>query len=149
METKKEVGDQIPSSVAELGNRLRDLEARHYERRAEMAKVCGKSKSTIQAWMNGTDPSVFALARLCEDTGVSMDWLVFGREGNAEKPATDVDAELLEAVLRQLLKRLAAHGLELDEERFPKLAVLLYQHLRHANADAPGSDAFADMLVKM
>lgn len=149
METKKEDGDQIPSSVAELGNRLRDLEARHYERRADMAKVCGKSKSTIQAWMNGTDPSVFALARLCEDANVSMDWLVFGREATQEPTSTDIDAELLEFVHRQLMKRLTANGLKLDEEKFPKLVALLYQHLRYAGGDRSGSDAFTDMLIKM
>jgi transcriptional regulator with XRE-family HTH domain len=45
----------------------------------ELAEICEASKSAVNNWMNGYNlPRVPEMTRLCERTGITLDWLYRG-----------------------------------------------------------------------
>jgi hypothetical protein len=45
----------------------------------QLAKICGTSKSCVNNWLGGKNlPRVPEMIRLCEQTGITLDWLYCG-----------------------------------------------------------------------
>ncbi len=64
----------------DLNYRLKQVIKQHYENQKEFAKVIGISQSIVTGWWaDRSKPRTETLQKICEDTGVSMDWLVLGR----------------------------------------------------------------------
>lgn len=60
--------------------RLKQVIKIYYGNQKQLAESLGIASSTISEWWKGTfKPTATILQKICEDTGVSMDWLVLGR----------------------------------------------------------------------
>lgn len=63
--------------------RLKQVIKTHYGNQKEFAKEFNLSPSTISDWWSGRiNPRTDILQQICEKTGISMDWLVLGRESS-------------------------------------------------------------------
>lgn len=64
----------------DLEYRLKQVIKQYYENQKEFAKAMGISQSIVTGWWAGrSKPRTEILQKICEETGVSMDWLVLGR----------------------------------------------------------------------
>ena len=65
-----------------------DVELRKRKLKREALTVCDVSVSSVSAWARGTRiPSCTSMARIADFLGVSLEWLLFGkeREGQLDK----------------------------------------------------------------
>jgi len=135
-----------------IGDRLRKVEKDHFKNRQEMADFCGRSKSTVHAWMNGTDASLSAIAYLCQKKGIDLNWLVYGLPAVPHADAdAGIDVALLETVIRELTIRLAKNGIQVNGDKLPTLIALCYEFFRRSGNDRPTkeADAFMEMLLRV
>ena len=50
-----------------------------------MADLCGTSTSAVNNWVNGLNlPRVPEMSRLCDKTGITLDWLYRGAMGSMD-----------------------------------------------------------------
>ena len=56
----------------------------------------GMNPSNLSHWIKGQEPSSFALARIADFLGVSLEWLLFGKEEQQDE-LTREERELVEA----------------------------------------------------
>lgn len=56
----------------------------------------GMNPSNLSHWIKGQEPSSFALARIADFLGVSLEWLLFGKEEKQDE-LTKEERELVEA----------------------------------------------------
>ena len=56
----------------------------------------GITPSNLSHWIKGQEPSSFALARIADFLGVSLEWLLFGKEEKQDE-LTKEERELVEA----------------------------------------------------
>lgn len=97
----------------DLTSRLKSL---IYERfdgsQRELARAIGVSGSAVNAWTAGTSrPGADAITAICEVTGVTSDWLLFGIKPDSEKalsPYREIEQFILER----------GRSLKADETRF-------------------------------
>ncbi len=82
-----------------VGERLRQVEA-HFKNRSRAADTAGVSKSTFLRWVNGeVDPSFGGLANIAKETGISLDWLAWGRGDIYGRASVTPKAKTSEALL--------------------------------------------------
>lgn len=73
--------NSIPDLNAAVAARLRELmTARRIKSYPAMAAICGTNPSVVSNWLQGYSlPRVPEMSRLCENTGVSLDWIYRGK----------------------------------------------------------------------
>ncbi|WP_156428788.1 hypothetical protein [Magnetospirillum sp. XM-1] len=131
MESPKEHGNAVPGWTPELGIRLSEVYRLLGGMRAAGA-ICGSSDETLGKWRDGhARPSFLALAQLAVAAGVSLDWIAFGVEPQAQPAAAPdqaiaIDEELLEAAIVGVDEFIAERGLSIPSDRRAALVATIY-----------------------
>ena len=80
-DAEKEGGYEHPTSRAQLGRRLSAL-LDLFDSRQKASLISGRSTDQLAKYMAGNaEPPLLPLARLCQEKGVSLDWLATGEGG--------------------------------------------------------------------
>lgn len=143
MEAKQQDRSGFPGFRAEVGSRLGELE-KQFPNRAAAAKAAGVAKSTFQDWVHGKrDPSFEGLVRFAQATGVSLEWIAYGKD--AEKintsaatdsnVSTDFDADILRQVVLAVEEELQNRNKQVSPEGKALLIQEIYIHMREHEAE--------------
>ncbi len=57
----------------------------------ELSDLLGIKQNTVSAWKKRGNIDLASIITLCEPTGVSMDWLLYGKGGRCEGPSKGID----------------------------------------------------------
>lgn len=90
----------------ELGARLKHARRQAGYTQERMGELLGKTKAAVSNFENGqNNPSLETVIRYAETTGVSLDWLVLGREpdGVYDKRIRELPEALREYVVNALV----------------------------------------------
>lgn len=97
--------------------RLRAAMAARSVDQSELARRLGITSQAVNQWLAGeTAPKGKRLARVADELGVSLDWLLAGRDGFAEAPEPLAPAGLTDDLMADLAARLEQM---LKEEAMP------------------------------
>lgn len=73
--TESDVGERLEAVMAEF----------HVARNKDLGDLCGTSHSCVNNWRHGYNlPRVPDMIRLCEHTGITLDWLYRGFVGTMD-----------------------------------------------------------------
>lgn len=91
MQLKQEVGDSVGSYKTELATRIESIANSIDGGKRELANLSGVEEGQLYRYLRGENvPSIYAIVRIADAVGVSVEWLATGR-GNS-KPIEDQDA---------------------------------------------------------
>lgn len=103
--------------MTDFGTRLKDLRIGHGLTQEEAADMIFVSKQAISKWENGHGlPDVACLGKLAELYGVSIDYLLTGKEIEKEVEIIEVEKEKIVEVEKPLTKGMI-HSLLLNYQR--------------------------------
>lgn len=108
-----------------------------------LARAIGRSEGTLRNWLAGpAEPGLSDLLKLCDVTGVGIEWLATGRghpssarnlretRGAYASGVGQIDQSLLEDLLRALEQELQARSVELDPGKRAGVIATLYEVCR-------------------
>lgn len=101
------------TNVTKLGDRIRRARRQAALSQAALAQLAGVSASAVSQWEHpeGTQPDLGRILQIAKATGVSLDWLIAGKELGLSasipqkgQPVHEVPAIALDAYARDLLE---------------------------------------------
>lgn len=100
-----------------FSNRLRDLREKQGLTRSQLAKAVGVTFTAVLNWEDkDREPRIDSLTRLAEVLGVSVRFLMTGKEGPTPEPASTGTKKTVKQLLKQAQKDFAA-AMDLPPER--------------------------------
>ena len=90
-----------------FGSRMKDARRKKGLTQQQVAEALDVNHSNVSQWESDKHtPQFSAIVAFCQKTGVSLDWLVLGREPNAgyDKRINDLPEALRDYVIATLLK---------------------------------------------
>jgi transcriptional regulator with XRE-family HTH domain len=91
-------------ALAELAKRVSMRLTFHGITQKEVADRTGVSQGTVSKWLSGKPPGLRTLPKLAEVLGVSVEYLLTGKEPSNARAIADLEAEVLR--LRKELARM-------------------------------------------
>ena len=75
----------------DIAERIKMLRKRNALSQEEFAETLGVTRQSVSSWENGsTMPDVKIIATMCEQFGVTSDYLIFGEKGGKELSAQEI-----------------------------------------------------------
>jgi len=110
----------------EIAERVKMLAKKHYSGNwTKFSTAVGMSTSTLHAVKTGkTNLGTETAIKICQATGVSLDWLLMGKETNPEV----VDSDALAGVMLSVEMFVKEKRLPLKLQQHAKLISMLYNH---------------------
>lgn len=93
-------------AASDFFSRLDALRRTKHEKIVDVARICGISPPAVQGWKNGKMPTIDNLRLLAQHYGVTVDWLVAGRDDATHQRETSStrhpDGTHSDAVVREV-----------------------------------------------